>query len=159
VPLISFMPTLTALAAKAPAGVFLADRSPGYSASSRTGNREQQTWGLRSQPRGLNDNGDAPQPKPTEDDMSGTDREECKPCEHTLNVHGPSGCHKKATGFEGAYRCLAPTLSREEALRPDTPKNNSMRVNGMGYFGFEDDPRRRFSATSLCDSGKDKLAV
>jgi hypothetical protein len=34
-----------------------------------------------------------------------------------------------------------------------------MRVNGMGYFGVEDDPQRRFFATSLCDSGKNKLAV
>ena len=51
------------------------------------------------------------------------------------------------------------SLSREEALSPDTPNNNSMRVNGMGHFGFEDDPWRRFFATSRCDSGKNKLAV
>jgi|GEM_PF-3700827 len=34
--------------------------------------------------------------------MSGTEREEHKQCEHTLNAHGPSGCHEKVTGFEGA---------------------------------------------------------
>lgn len=44
-----------------PRQVFLADRPPSNSAYSHTGNREPQAWGLRSQPRGLNDNGDAPQ--------------------------------------------------------------------------------------------------
>jgi hypothetical protein len=54
--------------------------------------------------------------------MTGTDREECKPCEHTLNVHGPSGCHKRVTGFEGAYRCPCTYSTLTFGFQPSRPK-------------------------------------